>query len=44
VLEAVASGALEIEIGAEFPLTEAAEAHHALESRETMGKVLLIPG
>jgi NADPH2:quinone reductase len=44
VLGAVASGALEIEIGAEFALAEAADAHRALEGRKTTGKVLLRPG
>jgi NADPH:quinone reductase len=34
---------LEVHIGAEFPLGEAAAAHRALEGRETTGKVLLIP-
>jgi NADPH2:quinone reductase len=27
-----------------FPLAEAAEAHRALEARQTSGKVLLLPG
>ena len=40
---AVASGRLEVRIGAEFALTDAAEAHRALEGRRTTGKVLLIP-
>ena len=43
VLQAVRSGALDIRIGARFPLQEAAEAHRALEGRRTTGKVLLIP-
>ena len=43
VLEAIQSGALNIRIGAKFPLQEAAEAHRALEGRRTTGKVLLIP-
>ena len=34
---------LELRIGAEFPLRDAAEAHRALEGRRTTGKVLLIP-
>ena len=41
VLAAVASGALDVRIGAEFPLAEAAAAHRALEGRATTGKVLL---
>jgi len=43
VLGAIARGELDITIGATFPLAQAAEAHRALESRATMGKVLLIP-
>lgn len=38
---AVLSGSLKVRIGAEFPLAEAAAAHHALEGRRTTGKVLL---
>lgn len=34
---------VKLRIGAEFPLAKAAEAHRALEGRETMGKVLLLP-
>ena len=43
VLDAIAQQRLQIRIGARFPLTEAADAHRALESRATTGKVLLIP-
>ncbi|CAN5352574.1 quinone oxidoreductase [soil metagenome] len=43
VLNAVRSGELKLRIEREYPLAEAAEAHRALEGRETMGKVLLIP-
>jgi NADPH2:quinone reductase len=43
VLGAVAAGRLTVRIGARFPLSEAAEAHRALEGRETTGKVLLVP-
>ena len=38
-----ASGELKVRIGATFPLAAAAEAHRAIESRRTTGKVLLIP-
>jgi NADPH2:quinone reductase len=41
VLGAVARGELEVRIGAEFPLADAADAHRALEGRRTTGKVLL---
>ena len=40
---AVLAGALHVRIGASFPLTAAADAHRALESRATTGKVLLLP-
>ena len=43
VLGAVATGQLQVRIGARFPLAEAASAHRALESRATTGKVLLLP-
>lgn len=43
VLGLVASGALAVRIGHEFPLTQAAEAHRDLEGRRTTGKVLLVP-
>jgi NADPH2:quinone reductase len=39
----LASGAVKIEIGQTFPLKDAARAHTALESRETVGASLLIP-
>jgi NADPH2:quinone reductase len=39
----LAAGKLEVRVGAEFPLRNAAEAHRALEGRHTTGKVLLIP-
>ncbi len=43
VLNAVSTGTLKLQIGATFPLAEAAEAHRQLEGRKTTGKVLLIP-
>jgi NADPH2:quinone reductase len=43
VLGAVASGALKVRIGHEFPLAQAADAQRELEGRRTTGKVLLIP-
>ncbi len=43
LLGRVARGELDVRIGAEYPLAEAADAHRALESRETTGKVLLVP-
>ena len=43
ILGAVADGNLKINIGARFPLAQAADAHTALTGRATTGKVLLIP-
>ena len=37
----VGAGELTVRVGAEFPLTDAAAAHRALEGRQTTGKVLL---
>jgi NADPH:quinone reductase len=39
----IEAGMLQIRIGAEFPLEEAAGAHRALEGRKTTGKVLIRP-
>jgi NADPH2:quinone reductase len=39
----IAAGKLDVRVGAELPLRNAAEAHRALEARQTTGKVLLIP-
>ncbi|WP_027891400.1 quinone oxidoreductase family protein [Calidithermus chliarophilus] len=43
ILRWAAEGRLQVRIGAEFPLEQAAEAHAKLQGRETTGKVLLIP-
>lgn len=43
LFEWIAAGDLEVRIGAEYPLQQAAEAHRALEGRETTGKVVLHP-
>jgi NADPH2:quinone reductase len=43
VLGAVEAGELDVRIGARFDLKDAADAHRALEGRETTGKVLLVP-
>lgn len=43
VLGDAAAGRLEVRIHRTWPLAEAAEAHRALEGRQTAGKVLLIP-
>ncbi len=39
----IEAGQLNVRIGAEFPLEEAAGAHRALEGRKTTGKVLIRP-
>ena len=43
VFGAIAKGTLDVCIGAEFALTDAADAHRAIEGRQTTGKLLLIP-
>jgi NADPH2:quinone reductase len=39
----IAAGQLALSLGRELPLAQAADAHRALEGRQTTGKVLLIP-
>ena len=39
----IATGRLKVRIGATFPLAAAGDAHRALESRTTTGKLLLLP-
>lgn len=39
----ITAGSLDVRIGAEYPLERAADAHRALEGRQTTGKVLLHP-
>jgi NADPH2:quinone reductase len=43
VLGWIRDGKLKLRMEFEFPLKDVAEAHRALESRKTTGKVLLIP-
>jgi NADPH2:quinone reductase len=43
LFEWVKSGELKVRIDRTFPLAEAAAAHRALESRQTVGKLLLVP-
>jgi NADPH2:quinone reductase len=43
VFDAIAAGVLDVRVGARFPLREAAAAHRALESRASIGKLLLVP-
>ena len=44
LFDMVRSGKVRIDIGQRFPLSEAAEAHRALEARETTGSTVLIVG
>ncbi len=43
VLSWIADGTLSVRIDREVPMARAADAHRALEGRETTGKVLLVP-
>jgi NADPH:quinone reductase len=43
LFEVVRSGKVKIEIGARYPLADAARAHRDLEARETTGSVVLMP-
>jgi NADPH2:quinone reductase len=43
LFDIVRSGRVRVEIGSTRPLTEARQAHEALEARETIGATLLIP-
>ena len=40
---AVADGSIKVEVSHRFPLAQAADAHRALEARQTTGSVVLIP-
>jgi NADPH2:quinone reductase len=43
LFELIESGALDVRIGARYPLGQARQAHEDLEARKTTGKLLLIP-
>ncbi len=43
LFDVVASGAVKVEVNQSFALSEAAQAHRALESRQTTGSTVLIP-
>lgn len=43
VLEGIVDGSLRLSVGATFGLSEASEAHHALQSRHTTGSIVLDP-
>ena len=43
VMDRVVAGTLQVHIGGRYPLEQAADAHRDIESRGTMGKLLLLP-
>lgn len=43
ILEGAATGGMNVRVGATYPLAQAAQAHLALQGRQTTGKVLLVP-
>ena len=43
LLELIEGGALDVRVGARYPLEQARQAHEDLEARRTTGKLLLIP-
>ncbi|RVU38110.1 hypothetical protein EOI86_02055 [Hwanghaeella grinnelliae] len=43
LFDAIRSGTVKVEIGQKYKLSDAAEAHRALEARETTGSTILIP-
>jgi NADPH2:quinone reductase len=43
LFERIADGRIKVRIHSEYPLAKAADAQAALEQRETIGKVMLIP-
>jgi NADPH2:quinone reductase len=43
MLQDIAAGQLKVVIDRRFPLSEAAEAHRYIESRQAFGRVVLIP-
>jgi NADPH2:quinone reductase len=43
LIEAIAGGAIAIEVGGRYPLAEAARAHQDLQGRKTSGSLVLLP-
>jgi NADPH2:quinone reductase len=43
LFDAVAGGAITIEVGGRYPLSEAARAHEDLQGRKTSGSLVLLP-
>lgn len=44
LFDVIAAGVVKVAVGQTFPLADAAQAHRALEARETTGSTLLLPG
>ena len=43
VFDAIAKGYVKVQIGAQFPLEQAADAHRAAEGRKVSGAIVMIP-
>ncbi len=43
LFDAIAGGAISIEVGGRYPLSEAARAHEDLQGRKTTGSLVLLP-
>jgi NADPH2:quinone reductase len=43
LLDAIAGGAITVEVGGRYPLAEAARAHQDLQGRKTAGSLVLLP-
>jgi NADPH2:quinone reductase len=43
LFEMIEGGAVAVSVGTRYPLSEASEAHRAIESRATTGSTVLIP-
>jgi NADPH:quinone reductase len=43
LFDAIATGTINVTVGAHYPLKDAAQAHRDLESRRTVGSVVLTP-
>jgi NADPH2:quinone reductase len=43
LFDAIAGGAITIEVGGRYPLAEAARAHQDLQGRKTTGSIVLLP-
>lgn len=43
LMDAMASGAITVNVSARYPLAEAEQAHRDLQGRKTVGSVVLVP-